>query len=447
MVDPFSNNAREGEDRALYWLRVISKVPYSDGSFEADVRAAIETEGGEVRVSDGFLVVQDGAERFRFKREGATYVPDPLPSDAYNRLKPVIGRDNLDPYLDEAWSIDDVLPLSGIAAVYGSPGSGKSVIVTDMMLHVASGKPWREKPVQRGIVIYAALEGGKKFRNRIVAAAKHNEFGVDDLALFVSLNVGIDLRSSGSDRKSMIDLALDLTRELGFPLRAIVIDTLNRAFGGGNENEPGDMGQLVSSLDEIINETDCLVVLVHHSGKDADRGMRGHSSLLGAVDTELKCSKAEGGRRIEATKQRDGETGIEFAFDVSAIEVGTSRSGKNISAPFARHLEIHEVTPKKETKGLGKNQVIVMDSLQILAAEPSQDTNPSGPGWPEEGSFTVIDANELLNLAKGKLPPPEDGKDDRRRDSVVRALKDLIAQGKLCQNQGMVWNPNRKRKK
>ncbi len=179
MVDPFSNNPHEGEDRALHWLSVLSKVPYTNGHFESDVCAAIEAAGGKVRVRDGFLVVMDGAQRFRFKRTDSTYVSDPLPSDAYDRLKPLIGRDNLVPYLDEAWSIDDVLPLSGIAAVYGSPGSGKSVIVTDMMLHITSGKPWRGKPVQRGIVIYAALEGGKRFRNRIVAAAEHHELVSD----------------------------------------------------------------------------------------------------------------------------------------------------------------------------------------------------------------------------------------------------------------------------
>ncbi len=393
-------------------------------------------------MSDGFLVVQDGAERFRFKREGAAYVPNPLPSDAYNRLKPVIGRDNLDPYLDEAWSIDDVLPLAGIAAVYGAPGSGKSVIVTDMMLHITSGKPWREKPVQKGIVIYAALEGGKKFRNRIVAAAEHHELQPDDIALFVSIDVGLDLRGTDADRKSMLDLAKDLSHELGYPVRTIVIDTLNRAFAGGNENEAADMGSLVANLDEIIDKTDCLVVLVHHSGKDETKGMRGHSSLLGAVDTEIKCSKKEVGRSLEVTKQRDGESGFEIGFEIIALTVGHTPAGKEVSAPVARPLQVRPSDLDEKTKGLGANQKIVFECFRELAAESGRPKNPACACWPEPNLFTIVPVNEVLNLAKGKLPPPEGDREDRRRDRVVAALKKLTERNLLRQNHDMVWDPH-----
>jgi hypothetical protein len=54
-------------------------------------------------------------------------------------------------------------------------------------------------------------------------------------------------------------------------------------------------------------------MVLHHSGKDAAKGMRGSSSLLGAVDTELELLRFEeqlkdasaSANRKTASKMRD----------------------------------------------------------------------------------------------------------------------------------------------
>ena len=77
------------------------------------------------------------------------------------RLKVRVGADTGEPVLEHIWAIEDVLPLNGMAAVYGPPGSGKSLIILDMALHIASGTAWHGKAVVPAIVVYAALEGTK----------------------------------------------------------------------------------------------------------------------------------------------------------------------------------------------------------------------------------------------------------------------------------------------
>ena len=47
--------------------------------------------------------------------------------------------------------------------------------------------------------------------------------------------------------------------------------------------------------------TGAAVLLVHHSGKDEAKGMRGHSALLGALDAELAIEGPPGGQRILRT--------------------------------------------------------------------------------------------------------------------------------------------------
>ena len=70
-------------------------------------------------------------------------------------------------------------------------------------------------------------------------------------------------------------------------IKLIVVDTLARSFGGGNENAPQDMGEFINSCDELMHEFGATVLIVHHVGKDAQSGARGHSSFFGALDTSM----------------------------------------------------------------------------------------------------------------------------------------------------------------
>jgi hypothetical protein len=45
---------------------------------------------------------------------------------------------------------------------------------------------------------------------------------------------------------------------------------------------------VIAGLDRIREEAGCAVTVVHHTGKDAARGMRGSNALHGAVDTSLE---------------------------------------------------------------------------------------------------------------------------------------------------------------
>ena len=47
------------------------------------------------------------------------------------------------------------------------------------------------------------------------------------------------------------------------------------------------------------------VIGVHHSGKDINRGMRGSSALLGAVDTSIKVKNTDGLICLKTLKQKD----------------------------------------------------------------------------------------------------------------------------------------------
>src|ERR1700719_1418022 len=55
--------------------------------------------------------------------------------------------------------IQGIFPTDGLIVIWGPPKCCKSFWVYDAAMHVARGKPYRERRVVQGIVVYVACEG------------------------------------------------------------------------------------------------------------------------------------------------------------------------------------------------------------------------------------------------------------------------------------------------
>lgn len=101
----------------------------------------------------------------------------------------------------------------------------------------------------------------------------------------------------------------------------VVIDSLNRAAPGIDENASQDMGRVILGAAALQAATGGSVLLVHHTGKETIRGLRGHSSLHAALDSVIEVER-EGKRfRWSVVKSRDGEEGISHAFGLMVVEL------------------------------------------------------------------------------------------------------------------------------
>jgi RecA-family ATPase len=232
------------------------------------------------------------------------------------------------PALDGNDFVEGLLTTSSFVVVYGEPGSGKTFWVLDLCLHIASGRAWCEREVEAGPVVYVALEGGHGIDNRIAAARRHMNLPPE--TPFVLIKSPIDLRAADADTMKLIANINDVERTFGQKVRLVVIDTLFRALAGGNENGSEDMGAMVRNADKIRHDTEACVLFIHHCGKEAARGMRGHSSLRAATDTEIEVTRDEESATSIAsvTRQRDLETEGRFAFHLRRYVLGEDRRGK-----------------------------------------------------------------------------------------------------------------------
>src|SRR5262249_51825868 len=90
----------------------------------------------------------------------------------------------------------------------------------------------------------------------------------------------------------------------------------------------------ITGADRVRAATDAHMLFLHHPGKDDTRGARGHSSLLGAVDTEVEFKRDEDDIvTARVTKQRDGEHNQIFAFKIRPVSLGwQDRRGKTVTS-------------------------------------------------------------------------------------------------------------------
>ena len=219
------------------------------------------------------------------------------------------------------WRIKYLLPETGIAALYGPSGSGKSYLGIDAGISIALGNTWFGNRVFACAVTYVILESEASLRNRVQAWEVHNKTKIPPN--FKAIAQPFEL----ADHQQVEDLSSILTKG-----GVVIIDTLNRAAPGLDENSSQDMGRILAGMKRLQEITGGLVLIVHHTGKDASKGLRGHSSLFAALDGAIEVERNAMGRTWSAAKVKDGEDGKRVAFQLNVIDLGKDADGDPITS-------------------------------------------------------------------------------------------------------------------
>jgi hypothetical protein len=199
--------------------------------------------------------------------------------------------------------VEDILTKGGLSVIYGESNSGKSFLACDMGCSIATGTPWLGRRTVAGAVLYVAGEGAESIKLRLLAWRQKHALA-PKLAV---IPVAVNLLKPNADARRVVAACRAVQAHYGVPVSMIIIDTLARAFAGGNENASEDMSAVIAHADMIRAETGAHVMFIHHSGKDAAKGSRGHSSLKAATDTEIEVTAEELTKlhTADIRKQRD----------------------------------------------------------------------------------------------------------------------------------------------
>jgi hypothetical protein len=220
---------------------------------------------------------------------------------------------------------------------------------------------------------------------------------------------------------------------------AVVIDTLNRSLAG-SESDDKDMAAYVRAADTIREAFDCAVIIVHHCGHGGERP-RGHSSLIGAVDTQIAVKRDAAGN-IMATLElsKDGEAGAEIVSRLEGVDVGVDEDGEPITSCVI--VAVDEPTAAKVPRGikLSKSAQNALSALVKTIAECG-DAAPTSNHIPVAARVVTLDQWRsyafrmgISTSRKGTSPADEDR---AKRKAFKTGVDALIAARAIG-----IWEPH-----
>lgn len=319
---------------------------------------------------------------------------------------------DIEPALSSTYLIKGLFDVGSFSVVWGNSKAGKTFGVLDVMHHLAAGLPWRGLRTRKAAVLYLALEGGNRIKNRLVALQR--EHGSEPIP-FALRRGGADLLKKDGDVKAIIRMVSEVQDEYPDLPVVVVVDTLSRALAGGDESSSVDMTAFVRNVDTIREKTGAHVMVVHHAGKDVSRGMRGHSSLMAAIDTELFVEHDEGTgiRTMRIGVQRDEDTtGQEFRYRLRSVEVGIDQDGDPVRSAVCDPVTDNELCGGDDPAPISGHPAKAFEILQDIASDRS--TVPL-----EEWRNASSASDWLTSIEKG----------DTKRKTFRRAKEELEKRG------------------
>ena len=282
------------------------------------------------------------------------------------------------------WLADGIVPTPSLVALYGPPKAGKSFVAIDLALSVATGRKWLGHEVKQGPVLYIVAEGQAGV---IVRQESWSEYhGTTDHDVY--WHPGSVNLFSLEQSSALAELAAELHPAL------VVVDTLARCSAGADEISTKDMGQIVEAADRIRDASGATVLIVHHSGKDASKGLRGSTALYGAVDAVLKVTGSEGRVRLEVEDAKDFASGY-------TVNLGMEQVGESLVL----------------VEGVGSTSTVVSakaGEALIALGECAPPEGLSASAWREvadlpESTFyrarkLLIDRGQVTNIGTPKMP-------------------------------------------
>lgn len=218
------------------------------------------------------------------------------------------------------WVVKGWLERGSLAVLFGDPSAGKSFVAIDIALAVARGVDWNGRKVKQGGVVYIAGEGYKGIARRLQASAIHHDFELGDVPLIVS-RLSVAMSDREAVRKVIDELAVMYTEDQWRSM-LIVIDTLRRNFGIGDENNAEDMGRFIDACALLAQVTGATILVVHHTGHGERGRERGSSVITSDFDARFQLEAADGVLTLTPKKLKDALLPAPMSARLETVSLG-----------------------------------------------------------------------------------------------------------------------------
>lgn len=319
-------------------------------------------------------------------------------------------------YRAPEYIIGELIETGTLGLMFGDPGCGKSFLAVDLALSVATGAPFHGRDTRQGAVFFIAGEGHSGLARRFEAWSQARGVPLAGVPLFKSERAANFL--DGASARAVAFAVARLAEQHGSPA-LIIIDTLARNFGAGDENNTSDMNEFVAAVDDLkARFPGCSVLIVHHSGHAEKQRARGAIALKGALDCEFRIEKKENAIKLVNTKMKDAEPPPDLHFSFKQVELGGMAKSAVLIAVDA---------PEEQQK---------MTSALRLAQETYITATVQNGVW-DEGGFRGVHLDDwrAAFYAKHASDNP-----NTRRQAFIRVRTDLTETGVIAvENDLCLW--------
>lgn len=310
-------------------------------------------------------------------------------------------------YSEPEFLIDGLIETDTLGMIFGDPGCGKSFVAVDLALCVASGTAFHDRPVKQGSVFFIAGEGHNGLARRFHAWSKDRGVPLAGVPMFKSERAAQFLDAANA---AAVAQAVDqMADQFGQP-SLIIVDTVARNFGPGDENSTSDMGGFIAAIDDLkARYPGAAVLLVHHSGHADKQRARGAMALKGALDCEFRVEKNEAGLHIHCTKMKDAEEPPVLHFELKTVTLDHNATSATLSPIDA---------PERQTR---------LTPAQRLGVETYTTAAASGGVW-EDGAFKGVHVDEWRDQFNAKHTGDNY---QAKKKAFQRVRLDLVDTGKM----------------
>lgn len=271
-------------------------------------------------------------------------------------------------------------------------------------------------------VIYVCLEGEAGMGKRIKAWCKFYNKPAPASLKFIT---------QAFDLLKPADVE-DLARAIiacGYINCLVILDTLNRAAAGADENSSVDMSNIIAAAKKLQSLVSGLVLLVHHTGKDATKGLRGHSSLYAALDGAIEVSKSGQRRQWSSSKSKDDVSGDVHPFKLHVVDVGIDDDGEKITSCVATADDGEKIIRLVKLPS-GVNQKIALNALEESLQNATDFGESDAPL-----NHPCLRLDNALSIIADKLIVDDKHKKERAKE----AMSALIAKQIFLSKDKWVW--------
>jgi hypothetical protein len=280
--------------------------------------------------------------------------------------------------------INHVLERDSHGMLAGASGAYKSFMILRMAHSICTGSDFfKKKCFETGLVVYVCGEG-KTALSRRIKALSLVKGGFDGRLLVLDQKISID------NENDIKDLAIQL-QELRPAL--VIFDTFSSMNSNTNENDNSDVASALSFLKSHLSNGYTSSIIVHHFGKDSEKGVRGASAFKDNSDfimTLTRKNRESKETSLASIKSKDGDDFEEITAIARVVELGMlNQDGSESTSLVMDDIDYNPIGRPNE------HDALIWDCIN-LAIDDDPITTKNGIGCRKSYVATIFKERSLL---------------------------------------------------